>query len=877
VANTRKSIFMPNSSENEKSTTNIPVTSATKEKTGVQDTLQIVGIGASAGGLEALEQFLQHVRKDSDLAFVVVQHLDPTHAGMLPEILQRSTSMNVAQAATRMKIRPNCVYVIPPNKDLSILHGVLHLLDPITPRGVRLPIDFFFRALALDQKERAIGIILSGMGSDGTLGMRAIKENAGLTMAQEPSTAKFDSMPRSVIDAGLVDVIAPPQELPGKIFSYLHSVRLDQTDHATLAVKTDSALKKIIILLRDHTGNDFSLYKKSTLYRRIERRRGLHKIETLANYVRYLQENPKEVDLLFKELLIGVTNFFRDPEVWGYLKTDGLPALVAAHPEGKALRAWVPACSTGEEAYSLAIVFKETIEQLKPKGRFSLQIFATDLDPETVQKARSGIYPTNIAADVSADRLNRFFVEENKGYRVNKEIRDMIIFAPQNIAMDPPFTKLDILSCRNLLIYLTAELQHKLIPLFHYALNNSGILLVGSAESIGSFTNLFRSTSNKIHLYQRINLISPGAIDFPSRRLTPLKKRLESSTLNKTQFNFQYQAEQFLLRNLSPAAVLVNTDGDITYFNGSTGKYLEPAAGKANLNIYTMTRESLRYQLASALKTVNKTNKKLVLEGLKISDSKESDHLVNITVQPIETPEILQGMTVIAFWDVTNLPSAAKQRKSSRKTTLVEEEELIQAQLAIKVAQEEMQTSKEELTSVNEELQSMNEELQSANEEMMTSREEIQSLNEELQTVNAELQSKVENLSTINSDLQNLLDSAELAIIFLDHNLNVRRFTYQVTRMFKLIPADVGRPLTDIVNSLCYPDLSEDATSVLRTLLFIEKQLAANDGRWFKVRIMPYKTLENVIDGVVMTFIDITTFKTLEAKLSGIIPPSPTA
>jgi two-component system CheB/CheR fusion protein len=871
----RQIIIMANSNKKEKSTERVPMLPGAGKKVGTPEIPPIVGIGASAGGLEALEEFFQHVSKDCGLAFVVVQHLDPSYKGMLPELLQRNTTMSVVQADNRMKVKPNCVYVIPPNKDLSILHGVLHLLEPVAPRGLRLPIDFFFRALALDQKEKVVGIVLSGMGSDGTLGMRAIKENFGLTMAQEPSSAKFDSMPRSVIDAGLVDVVASSQELPGKIFSYLRSVQQVHSIELSQTAKSEGALKKIIILLRDRTGNDFTLYKKNTLYRRIERRRGLHKIETLVDYVRYLQENPKEVDLLFKELLIGVTNFFRDPEVWEYLKSDGLPALLAAHPGGKALRAWVPACSTGEEAYSLAMVFKEVLEQVKPKGRFSMQIFATDLDPETIERARQGVYPTNIAADVSADRLSRFFIEENKGYRVSKEIREMIIFAPQNVAMDPPFTKLDILSCRNLLIYLTPELQQKIIPVFHYALNTSGILLVGNAESIGVYSDLFRPISSKVRLYQRIDLMSPTVVNFPSRRPSSSKKPFESSNLSKPQFSFQYHAEQFLLRYLSPAAVLVNADGDITYFNGSTGKYLEPAAGKANLNIYAMAREGLRYQLANALKTVSKTNEKITLEGLNISEVKGAEQIVNITVQPIETPGVLQGMVVVAFWDVTST-AATKQRRAIRNSKNDQEEELVQAQLAIKSAQEEMQTSKEELTSVNEELQSMNEELQSANEEMMTSKEEIQSLNEELQTVNAELQSKVENLSIINSDLQNLLDSAEIAIIFLDSALNVRRFTYQVTLMFKLIPADIGRPLTDIVNSLSYPDLKNDVQHVLRTLLFVEKQLSSNDGRWFKMRIMPYRTLDNVIDGVVMTFTDITSFKTMEVKLRGSTQASPT-
>ena len=444
--------------------------------------LSIVGIGASAGGLEALELFLGQAPADSGLAFVIVQHLDPTHKGMLAELLQRTTPMPVLQVTDRLRVKPDSVYVIPPNKDMSILHGVLHLLDPVAPRGLRLPIDFFFRSLADDQHERSIGVILSGMGSDGTLGLRAIKERAGVAFVQEPASAKFDGMPRSAAEAGLADVIAPVDELPAKIIAYLqHAPLIAKTERATDG-RTQSALDKVIILLRAQTGHDFSLYKPNTIYRRIERRMGLHQIDKIASYVRFLQQNPQEVELLFRELLIGVTSFFRDPEAWEQLKTGALPALFAGRAANLAVRAWVPACSTGEEAYSLAIVIKEALEGLKPARKMNLQIFATDLDPQAIEKAREGLFPANIAADVSAQRLQRFFAKDENGYRVAKSIREMVIFAPQNIIMDPPFTKLDLLSCRNLLIYLTPELQMKLLPLFHYSLNPGGYLFLGNAE-----------------------------------------------------------------------------------------------------------------------------------------------------------------------------------------------------------------------------------------------------------------------------------------------------------------------------------------------------------------------------------------------------------
>ena len=448
--------------------------------------------------------------ENSGMAFVIIQHLDPTHKGIMPELLQRVTGMKVFQVRDRMRVTPNCVYVIPPNKDMSILHDVLHLFEPMAPRGLRLPIDFFLRSLADDRQERSIGVILSGMGSDGTMGLRAIKEKLGVVLVQEPASAKFDSMPKSAIAAGLADLIAPAEDLPEKIIDYLrHAIIITKTEFP-LEEKDQSVLEKIFILLRTKTGHDFSMYKKNTVYRRIERRMNIHQINKIAAYARYLQENSQEVNLLFKELLIGVTSFFRDPAAWEQLQEKAIPALLTGHPAGRALRAWSVGCSTGEEAYSLAMAFKEALEQVKAKENFTLQIFATDLDQETIDKARQGIYPTNIVTDVSPERLKRFFIKEENGYRVNKNIREMLTFATQNVIMDPPFTKLDILLCRNLLIYLTPELQKKLLPLFHYSLNPGGVLFLGSAETIGPFTDLFTSLHIKSRLFRRRESVLPA-------------------------------------------------------------------------------------------------------------------------------------------------------------------------------------------------------------------------------------------------------------------------------------------------------------------------------------------------------------------------------
>ncbi len=853
--------------EQEKTASTEPVTTLVSQADG---RFPIIGIGASAGGLEALEQFLACVPPACGMAFVIIQHLDPTHKGIMSELLQRGTAMKVVQVRDRTKVRPNCVYVIPPNRDMSILHGVLHLLEPAAPRGLRLPIDFFLRSLALDQQERSIGVILSGMGSDGTLGLRAIKEKSGVVLVQEPTSAKFDGMPRSAIDAGLADIVAPVDELPGKIMAYLQRTPLIARTEVALEEKTQSALEKVVIVLRSQTGHDFSLYKRNTLYRRIERRMGIHQIGKMAAYVRYLQENSQEVELLFKELLIGVTNFFRDPVAWEQLRTRAIPALLANHNPVQALRAWVPGCSTAEEAYSLAIVFKEAVELTRPKGNYALQIFATDLDRDAIDKARQGLFPANIAADVSQQRLRRFFAKEEHGYRVRKEIREMVIFAPQNLIMDPPFTKLDILICRNLLIYLTAEVQKKLMPLFHYSLNPGGILFLGSAETIGGCNDLFTPFSGKSRIFKRTMAALPEPIQFPATFSVGPTSRVEVRHPPRPTASLQTCADQFVLSRYAPPAVIVNDKADIFYISGRTGKYLEPAAGKANWNLFAMAREGLRNELATAFQRALRQQKCVTLHGLKLG-GKNGRHLVDISVQRIEEPGPLHGLVMVLFTDAPASPitkTTGKPPKSNPNSQLADVElELLKARSEARDTHEEMQTSQEELRSTNEELQSTNEELQSTNEELTTSKEEMQSLNEELQTVNAELQAKVDELSRTSADMKNLLNSTDIATLFLDNDLNVRRFTPQAAKIIKLIPSDVGRPITDLTSNLRYAKLAEDTQEVLRTLIATEKPIGTSDGRWFNVRIMPYRTLDDRINGVVITFADITAAKSAMAKL----------
>jgi len=844
-----------------------------KERTSDSDSGQfpIVGIGASAGGLEALEQFLGNVPENSGMAYVVVQHLDPTQKGMLPELLQRISLMQVFQVKDRMAVKPNCVYVIPPNKSMSILNGVLHLFEPMEIRGLRLPIDFFLRTLADDRKERSIGLILSGMGSDGSSGLKAIKERNGIVMVQEPSNAKFDSMPRNAIDSVLVDIVAPANLLPERLMEFIKHIPIVRSD-LNIEIKDKSSLEKIIILLRTYTGNDFSFYKKNTIYRRIERRMGVHNIDKISLYVNFLQDNPIEVNILFKELMIGVTNFFRDAEIWEYLKEKVIPNIISNLQPGSILRAWVPGCSTGEEAYSLAIVFKEVVEKINPHGGFSLQIFATDLDNDAIEIARKGIFPANIIADVSPARLNRFFLATEDGYFINTEIRETIVFAQHNIIMHPPFTKIDILSCRNLLIYLEPELQKKLLSLFFYSLNNKGIMVLGSSETLGTYSHLFSSLDVKLKIFKRaVSIQIPELFDFPSTFSRNRPASIDKIVPSKPVPGIQTLADQLLLQNFAPASVLVNENGDIIYVSGHTGKYLEPAVGKANMNIFAMLREGLRSEFPVAFRKAIKNRETVILHNVNLGANGNAQKL-DINIQWLDKPEPLSGMIMIIFMEVLETVDIKLHARKGKKTVISVRQSALEKELKytrdkMQDTLEEMQTSQEELKSSNEELQSTNEELQSTNEELTSSKEEMQSLNEELQTLNAELQSKVDDFSRVNNDMKNLLNSTDIATLFLDKELNIRRFTFQATKIIKLIKSDIGRPFTDLVTDLVYPELSADALEVLKTLVFIQKPIPTKDGRWFNIRIMPYRTLDDRIDGLVITFINISELKKVELKL----------
>ena len=832
----------------------------------------IVGMGGSAGGLEAFEQFFSHLPSDTGLAFVLVPHLEPTHKGMMPELLQRHTKMRVVEVEDGMKVRPNCVYVIPPNADLAILHGKLQVLDPVAPRGQRLPIDFFFRHLAVDQKEKSIGIILSGMGSDGTLGLKAIKENFGMVMVQDPASAKYDSMPRSAITTGMVDYIAAAQELPAKLTQYVMHAPAAPKEHVRAEGEPTAALEKVFVLLRAHTGNDFSCYKKNTIYRRIERRMSVHQFDSLRRYVRFLQENPQEVDLLYKELLIGVTNFFRDPGLFDCLKTKALPQLFQARSAGNPVRVWNPGCSTGEETYSLAILLKECLEELKFPGVTTIQIFATDIDKDAIDKARQGTFSAGIAADVSPERLARFFVREGESYRIKKDVRDMVVFAPQNLLIDPPFTKVDILCCRNLLIYVNVETQKKLLPLMHYALNPGGLLILGTAESIGGSERLFSPLDQRWKVFQRREVSEQPRLEMPSPLLPHDRVGpAEPTKPGDSDMDITYAAQRALLDCYGPASVVVNSEGDILYVNGRTGKYLEPSSGKVNNNVFAMAREGLREELGTAIHNAATRKTTVTTSGVRVK-SNGGFTTINLTVRPLAEPAARRGMLMVVFEETTaghsaTAPEIGPTSSEPAAAPRELEDELRHARERLQATAEEMEATQEELRSANEELQSNNEELQSANEELNSSKEELQSLNEEMQTVNAELQTKIEELSQSNSDMKNLLNGIEVATIFLDNNLCVKRFTPQATSIVNLTASDVGRPISHFTTNLKYDRLVQDARDVLDTLAPKQSQVQTSDGRWYNLRVLPYRTVDNVIAGVVMTFADITSIKQLEQSL----------
>jgi two-component system CheB/CheR fusion protein len=845
----------------------------------------VVGIGASAGGLAAFEAFFSGMPADTDpeMAFVLVQHLAPDHKSILSELIRRYTRMEVFEVEDGMIVRPNCAYIIPPNRDMAFIGGTLHLLEPTAPRGQRMAIDFFFRSLAQDQRERAICIVLSGTGSDGTLGLRAIKGEGGMVMVQNPESTEYDGMPRSAIATGLVDYELMPAEMAAQLISYTaHAFGKPPLPSPADTPKSENALKKIYILLRNQTGHDFSQYKPSTIHRRIERRMAIHQITTIVGYVKYLQQNHAEVESLFRDLLIGVTNFFRDPEAFKALEEQVIPKLFANSQTNATIRVWSAGCSTGEEAYSLAILLAERQEALKQN--FKIQVFATDIDSQAIATARTGLYPVSIAADISTERLARFFQLEADGtaYRIHKSIRDLLVFSEQNVIKDPPFSRLDLISCRNLLIYLNADLQKKLIPLFHYALSPKGMLFLGTSETVGEFATLFSTVERKLKIYERRDDFRGGERPAFGSFLPPISA-MEAVLPQPARKRggadlptWRELTERTLMQQVAPAAMLVNGRGDLLYIHGRTGMYLEPVPGEVGVNnLLKMAREGLQRDLTTALHKAASGQALVRCPGLRVKTNGDFS-LVNLTVRTVDAPSaapcylvILEEGTEDERKDCVVAPGTAVDSTAatdSRITMLLEE--LRAKEEYLQTSNEELETANEELKSSNEEMQSVNEELQSTNEELETSKEELQSVNEELATVNAELQNKVADLSRANNDMNNLLAGTGIATVFVDHGLRILRFTPNATKIINLIQADVGRPVGHIVSNFqCYGNLLEDIQAVLDTLAPKEMEVQTSGGAWFTMRILPYRTIDNVIEGAVLTFVDIS--KRMSARDSG--------
>jgi two-component system CheB/CheR fusion protein len=844
------------------------------EPAGKKKSLPVVGIGASAGGLEAIEGFFANTPSEIKIAFVIIQHLAPEHKSIMGSLLKKYTNLKVSEVRDGVKVEPGCVYLNPPNKDVSIFNGRLYLSDLAQVRGARLPIDYFFRSMAEAQGDKSICIILSGTGTDGTLGLKAIKGAGGMAMVQAEDQAKYYNMPRSAIDTGLVDFILPVEKMASELMKYVKHPYIGGSEKPlTEKEKFENHLNRIFMLIRTTTGHDFSQYKINTIRRRIERRMAVHQIGKISEYVNYLKKNPGEIKTLFKDLLITVTNFFRDPKAFKSLNEKVILPMVKWKPNEASIRIWVPGCATGEEAYSLAILFSEAMKIYNK--HCTLQIFATDIDSDAIEYARMGVYPDSIAADVKAERLKTYFIKEENAFRVKKQIRELVVFATQNLVKDAPFSKLDLVSCRNVLIYMNSPLQKRILPLFHYTLNPDAYLFLGTSETVGEFADLFSPIDLKWKIFKRKQAITKLGLErtgVSGNGLAAIETIKDArQKFEATPANIRAIAERTILQDYAPPCVLIDDKYEILYFNGDTDKFLTMPNGEPTFNLLKIAREDIRYKLSTQLRKCVKEKVVVKSRNVKVMYN-GSISSVNITAKPINDP-LLKDLFYMVLFETPKEKPEEKAKKKKEKEREVEprvaalEQELQSTKEYLQTTIVELETSNEELKSTNEELQSTNEELQSTNEELETSREELQSTNEELETVNTELQNKVEQLSEANNDLNNLLGCTEIATIFLDNDVRVKRFTPRASEIFKLITSDIGRSIGDIVHNLQYDSLVNDVQEVLKNLGRIEKEVRTKTGDWMLMRIIPYRTVDNAIDGVVVTFIDITKQKNLEKKL----------
>jgi two-component system CheB/CheR fusion protein len=825
---------------------------------------RIVGIGASAGGLEAVSELLRHLPQSTGMAFVVIQHLEAKQTSRLTEILSRTTQMPVEVAVEGLRIRRNRVYVMPPGLDMTVSDSVVKLEPRTESAGRHLPIDHFFRSLANELGKKAVAVILSGMGNDGTAGLRVVKEKGGTTYAQDEPSAQHGSMPAAAADSGYVDVIANPRKIASELARLARNRRSETSKKRSIPENT---LKSIFVLLRAKTDVDFSQYRKTTVRRRIQRRLVVHRLDNLDEYLTFLKRNPEEIDALYKEMLIHVTGFFREPETFETLRSLAFPRLLERRSSNGPIRIWLPGCSTGEEAYSLAIVATEFFDnRIDSPG---LQIFATDVSDRVLELARKGIFEQSIEASVSGERIRRFFTRVERGYQINKQIRDLCVFARQNVLRDPPFSRLDLISCRNVMIYFETAAQKKLIPFFHYALKPGGFLLLGGAETVGSFSDLFESVDPKTKLFIKRSVQSLAFASMQVELPGPKEQVLRDLTAHGgvSQLDIRRETDRVLMAKYCPPAIVVDSEMRIHQFRGNVAPFLDPEPGDASLELFRMVRASLEMALRSIITEAKKENLPVRREGIMLQSGGQNG-LFNLEVIPMTGQTARDRCFVLLFEEgrapVQNpLPAAPKKNRTKLEDARVLqlEQELATSRERLQTLLEEQESTNEELRSANEEIQSSNEELQSTNEELETAKEELQSTNEELITLNEELKSGNVELIEVNNDLTNLLRSVNIPIVMVDRGLRIRRFTPVAQKTLKLIPADIGRSITDLRADVEVPDLERLISGVMETLSTKEIEVKDRTGHWYRMQIRPYETADNKITGAVMILFDINAAK----------------
>jgi two-component system, chemotaxis family, CheB/CheR fusion protein len=852
-----------------------------------KDNFLIAAIGASAGGIEALTELMKHLPVDTGMAFVLIQHLDPKHRSILTELLSKETAMSVKEVAHGMRAEPNNVYVIPPNAVMSISGCSLQLSPREESHGTHMTIDRFMRSLAEEQGNRAIGVILSGSGTDGTLGMAEIQAQGGVTFAQDES-AKYDGMPRSAVAAGCVDYALPlsgiAREL-ARIACHPYVARAHAAEGAEIVKAETGGLGTIFQVLHKTTGVDFAHYRQTTILRRIQRRMLVHKIEVLDDYVKRMRNDPKEIKALYQDMLINVTNFFRNPAVFDALKERIFPLIIKRREREAAVRIWTPGCASGEETYSVAIA---ALESLGDKAsHVPMQFFGTDVSESCVARARTGVYAENIQGDVSPERLRRFFSEVEGGYRISKSIRDLCIFAQHDIVRDPPFSQMDIICCRNVLIYLEPVLQTKVISLFHYALRPGGYLVLGTSEGLGAAANLFATEDRPSKIFSKKATRARQAVAFSLSR-QPEQAEYDSVAIPAkldAAWNYAEVQKEFdrrLLTHYTPAAAFINEDREILHTRGNVSHYLKLAPGRASLSILKMARDGLIFELKSAIDRAKRENSLVRRQNIRVktadesndgetkgraSNAQEATRLVNFEVVPISIGGLKGHYFMVVFEETITEPDRKPGQKASRAAKESEaaagriakiEQELAVTKEYLQSVIETHEATNEELQSANEEILSSNEELQSTNEELETAKEELQSTNEELGTVNDELRNRNVEVSHANNDLTNLLTSIDIAVIMVGSDLTIRRFTPEAQKILGLIPADVGRPLLNINPTISIPDFQTVATQVMSSLRTVEKEITDRNGMRYQLRVLPYRTLDNKIDGVVIVLVDVS-------------------